>query len=89
LRVEDMVTRKGENGKGYGVNQRVNVEGGSHQSVDARRRVRQVRIVVDAIYAGREHVWQAPPNAKVSLHLQADPVFGGGDKEENLMHDHQ
>ena len=26
LRIQDMVTRKGENGKGYGVNQRVGVE---------------------------------------------------------------
>jgi hypothetical protein len=120
LRIEDMVTRKGENGKGYGVNQRVSVEeaikvwtqDGAYATFEEnikgsitpgkladfavlRKDPRKVPpdsikdIVVDATYMGGQRVWQAAPNAKVALHLHADPVFGDGDEEENLMHDHQ
>jgi hypothetical protein len=46
-------------------------------------------IVVDATYMGGQRVWQAAPNAKVALHLHSDAVFGDGNEEENLMHDHQ
>ena len=45
-------------------------------------------IVVDATYMAGQRVWQAAPNAKVARHLNANAIFGGGEEEENLMHDH-
>src|SRR6202522_4588807 len=104
-----MVTRKGENGVGYGVNQRVGVEeaikvwtlDGAYATFEEhdkgsitpgkladfavlRKDPRKVPpdsikdIIVDATYIGGQRVWQAAPNAKVALHLHADPVFGDG-----------
>ena len=42
LRIQDMVTRKGENGVGYGV-QSARQRGRGDQGVDARRRLRHIR----------------------------------------------
>ena len=53
LRIQDMVTRKGENGVGYGVNQRV-TRGRGHQGVDARRRLRHFRRAEQGIDRARQ-----------------------------------
>jgi hypothetical protein len=37
---------------------------------------------------GGQHVWQAAPNARAALRLHEEAVFGDGDWEDNLMHDH-
>lgn len=94
LRIQEMVTRKGENGIVYGGNQRVTVEEAIKVWAQVLRKdPRKVPpdtikdIIVDATYVGGKNVWQAPKNALALVHHLVSGIdFGDGDEEENLNH---
>lgn len=120
LRIQDMVTRQGSDGKVYGGNQRVTVEeaieawtmGGAYATFEENlkgsispgkladfvvlrqdpRKTAPTKIkdiVIETTWVGGKTVFTASTQARAILHPFEDVIFGDGDEEENLAHDHE